>query len=111
MREDASSGACRYPPGGVKPGGRPPAEPPPAAPVPPAARPPPPPPPNSDATLTPLAVAVTDVAWTVPLLALVPCTTTVSPGCTAPALLAAVRVTLPPVATVTLTVVPSAPRT
>ena len=40
-----------------------------------------------------LAVAVTDVAFTVPLLDFVPCTITVSPGCTSPTLLTAVRET------------------
>jgi hypothetical protein len=38
-----------------------------------------------------LAVAVTEVAFTVPLLALAPWTITVSPGCTAPTLATAVR--------------------
>src|SRR4051794_20607954 len=103
------SGSRDQPDGGVKPCGTSTDEPPepeedddpPAAAAPGAAA------PNPPKLDTPLAVAVIDDAVTVPLDALAPCTTIVSPGWIADALLEALRVTFELSLVLTLIVVPS----
>src|ERR1700716_2557242 len=99
-------GSRDQPAGGAKPCGTCAPDPPEPEAEPPAAPPPPPapPPPKPPKLGTPLAVAVIEDAVTVPLEALAPWTTTVSPGWTAVAVLAALRVTFEFESVLTLTV-------